>query len=45
VPGLLISSRPFVLQVLKAFDIDYPVAALELNLMPFIYDQTYNSLV
>ena len=32
-------------EVLKRFDIDYPVTALEMNLEPFVYDQYGNNLV
>lgn len=31
-------------QVLKAFDIPFPVSALEINLEPFCYDQTFKVL-
>lgn len=31
-------------EVLAAFDIPYPVAALELNLEPFVFDQAYKPL-
>eukprot|EP00891_Asterochloris_glomerata_P001424 jgi/Astpho2/1424/e_gw1.00025.19.1_t len=31
-------------QVLKAFDIPFPVSALEINLEPFCYDQTFQVL-
>lgn len=32
-------------EVLEAFDIPYPVTALELNIEPFCYDQYYGSLL
>lgn len=31
-------------EVLQAFDITYPVSALELNLEPFCFDQVYRPL-
>lgn len=31
-------------EVLAAFDIPYPVSALELNVEPFVFDQTYKPL-
>jgi phenylalanyl-tRNA synthetase beta chain len=31
-------------EVLEAFDIPYPVSALELNLQPFCFDQFYQDL-
>ncbi len=32
-------------QVLSAFEIPYPVSALELNIEPFVFDQFYGSLL
>jgi phenylalanyl-tRNA synthetase beta subunit len=31
-------------EVLEAFDIPFPVSALELNLEPFLFDQFYNAI-
>jgi phenylalanyl-tRNA synthetase beta chain len=31
-------------EVLAAFEIPYPVSALEINLQPFCFDQFYKSL-
>lgn len=31
-------------QVLAAFDIPFPVAAMEINLEPFVFDQRYRPL-
>ncbi len=36
--------KQLLVQVLAAFDIPYPVSALELNMEPFVFDQFYKPL-